>query len=115
MQIQINTDDATSGGDALTELVEAEINKHIGRFGKHITRIEVHLSDLNAGKAGNSDKRCVIEARLEGRKPEVVTDQASTLERAYKGATTKLKHSLESTLGRINDSKSRETIRAGDH
>jgi hypothetical protein len=67
MQIQNNTDDATSGGDALTELVEAEVNTHIGRFDKHITRIEVHLSDLNADKAGNSDKRCVIEARLEGR------------------------------------------------
>jgi hypothetical protein len=114
VHIQINTDEATSGGDALAELVKAEINAHIGRFSKHISRIEVHLSDLNAGKAGNSDKRCIIEVRLEGRKPEVVTDQASTLERAYKGATKKLKLSLESTLGRINDNKSRETIRAGD-
>ena len=54
MQIQVNTDDNVQGRDALSRRVQAEINNTLGRFSSQITRIEVHLSDLNASKSGGT-------------------------------------------------------------
>ena len=73
----------------------------IDRFSDRITRIEVHLSDQNGDKSGQEDKRCMLEARLEGRQPTVVTHEAASLEEAVDGAADKLKRSLESTLERL--------------
>jgi len=78
--------------------------KHFDSLGgTYITRVEVHLSDENAGKAGSHDKRCMIEARLEGHQPIAVTDEAETLGQAIGGAAEKLKHSLDHTLGRLSN------------
>lgn len=114
MQIQVNTDENVKGGEDLSARVAAEIRARLDRFSQHITRIEVHLSDEDGGKSGDSDKRCLIEARLEGRQPEVVSEQAATLEGAYSGAAKKLQRALQTTLGRLNRVKGAETIRAGD-
>lgn len=112
MQIQVNTDDNIQGREDIVRSVETEITNAIGRFSDQITRIEVHLSDANAGKAGTNDKRCLIEARLAGRKPEAVSDEGDTLKAALGGATKKLKRFLESTLGRLDDRKGGASIRS---
>jgi len=66
--------------------------------------VEVHLSDENSDrKGGNDDMRCVMEARLEGRQPIAVTDQAATLDQAVRGDANKLARLIESTLGRLRD------------
>ena len=114
MQIQVNTDENIEGGDKLSARVSAEIHTHLDRFSRHITRIEAHLSDDDGKKSGVSDKRCLIEARLEGRQPVVASEQASTLEGAVSGAARKLQHVLETTLGKLNHVKGADTIRAGD-
>lgn len=111
MQIQINTDENIDGGEDLSAQVSADIHARLDRFSQHITRIEVHLSDLDGNKSGGSDKRCLIEARLEGRQPEVASEQASTLEGAFSGAAKKLQHVLETTLGKHNQVKGADTIR----
>jgi len=69
----------------------------------------VHLSDENADKSGEHDKRCLMEARLEGRQPIAVTHRAATLDQAIDGAADKLTQMIESTLGRLRDQKSRTT------
>ncbi|MCF8466504.1 MAG: HPF/RaiA family ribosome-associated protein [Sneathiella sp.] len=115
MQIQINTDENIDGGEKLSARISAQIRERLDRFSQHITRIEVHLSDSNADKSGDSDKRCLIEVRLEGRQPEVVSDKAATLESAYSGAINKLQRALESTLGKLNQHKGADTIRTGGH
>jgi hypothetical protein len=114
MHIQVNTDENVEGGEALSAWVSSEIGTRLGRHSAHITRIEVHLSDANADKSGASDKRCLIEARIEGRQPEVASDEASTLEGACTGAAKKLQHVLEKSLGKRNHVKGAETIRTGD-
>jgi ribosome-associated translation inhibitor RaiA len=101
VQLQVNTDDNIDGGEELSARISTEIHTRLDRFSQHITRIEVHLSDENADKSAGSDKRCLIEARLEGRQPEVASDQAPTLEGAYSGAAKKLQRVLESTLGKL--------------
>ena len=59
--------------------------------------------DQNSDKSGQDDKRCMMEARLEGRQPTAVTHQAASLADAVDGAADKLKRSLESTLARLKD------------
>jgi ribosome-associated translation inhibitor RaiA len=114
MQIQVNTDENVEGGEALSASVSAEIHARLDRFSQHITRIEVHLSDEDGNKSDGSDKRCLIEARLEGREPEVASDRAATLEGAISGASKKLKHVLGTTLGKLDHAKGGVTIRTGD-
>ncbi len=105
MQIQVNTDHNIEGHEALTAYVTKSLESALGRFSKHITRVEVHLTDENADKGGEQDKRCMMEARLEGRQPIAVTDSASTLDKAMHGAMHKLTKLIESTLGRADHSR----------
>ena len=76
------------------------------KINDHITRLEVHLSDEDSHKSGQEGKRCMIEARLEGRQPIAVAHQAVTLDQAVDGAAGKLARLIESTLGRLRDQKS---------
>ncbi len=103
MQIQINTDNNIEGREELATQVEGVVQDSLSRFSDQITRVEVHLSDENSHKSGQDDKRCMMEARLEGRQPAAVTHQAATLHEAVDGAAEKLTNLLESTLGRLRD------------
>jgi hypothetical protein len=51
----------------------------------------------------------MIEAHLEGREPIVVTDHASTLNKALDGALEKLISMIDSILGRQRDKRDRKT------
>lgn len=103
MQVQINTDTNIEGSDALTNHFRDVVESALSRFSDRITRVEVHFRDENSDKRGPADKRCMIEARLQGRPPTAVTHEASTIDDAFDGAVDKLKRSIESTLGRLRD------------
>lgn len=105
MQIQVNTDRNIEGHEALTGGVRDTIAGALNRFSAEITRVEVHLSDENSEKGGSDDQRCLMEARLEGRQPIVVTHQAATLELAVEGASDKLSRKIDSILGRLRDQR----------
>jgi ribosome-associated translation inhibitor RaiA len=100
MQIQINTDRNIEGDAALVQQVKTSIRNSLDRFSERVSRIEVHLSDQNSDKKFG-DKRCLMEARLEGLQPISVSNSAADLEQAVDGAMQKLTRSLDSTLGRI--------------
>lgn len=108
MKIQVNSDNQTNGGEELNRQVEAIVNGALGQLDDRITRVEVHLSDENSSaKLGHDDKRCAMEARLAGFQPIAVTHQGPTLDRALEGAADKLKKTLDSTLGRLENPKGR--------
>jgi len=111
MHIQFNTDDTIEGRDALAAQAEADIRTSLGRFADQITRIEIHLSDVNGDKTASNDKRCLIEARLAGRQPEAVSHEGATMDAAVNGAVKKLRRSLDGTLGRLGDHKGAPSIR----
>jgi len=99
MQIQINTDRNIEGHEALAGQVSDVVESALSRVSDHITRVEVHLNDENGDKHGHAGKRCMMEARVEGRQPVAVTHQAATLVQAVDGAADKLTRLIESTLG----------------
>ncbi|MFN2442368.1 MAG: HPF/RaiA family ribosome-associated protein [Thermoanaerobaculia bacterium] len=105
IDVQVNTDSSIDGTEALIANVEASINSGLARFAERITRVEVHLSDQNAGKGGTDDKRCMLEARLEGLQPIAVTDTSGTIVQAVDGAVGKLKRAIQSTLGKLRDNR----------
>jgi ribosome-associated translation inhibitor RaiA len=103
MQIQINTDHNIEGREKLADYLKGVIEDALSRFSDRITRIEVHISDQNGDKRGQTDKRCMLEARLAGRQPTSVTHQAATVEQAVDGAADKLARLIEGTLERLHD------------
>ena len=102
MRIQVNTDNRVQNGSELREHAESTVRGALSRFGDAVTRVEVHLTDENADKAGGDDKRCVIEARLSGRDPVAVAHSASVFEQAINGASAKLLRRLDRELGRLS-------------
>jgi len=101
MTIQFNTDKNIASNDRTANYLSSIVSDSLERFSEHVTRIEVHLSDENgSGKTGGDDKRCVLEARMEGKKPVAVTNDADTIEKAVRGAIDKLTTMLEKSLDR---------------
>ena len=110
MQIEIHTDGNIEGHEALTAQVSGVVESALRRFGEHITRVDVHLSDENSDrKVGYNAMRCMMEVRLEGRQPIVVTHQATTLDETVDGAADKLTRLIEHTLGRLHEKQSHRT------
>ncbi len=113
MQIHVNATNGIENKETLERWADAELKDTLARFAGEVTRVEVHLSDENALKAADADKRCAMEARLANHQPLAVTHHAATQDEAFRGAAAKLKRLLESTLGRLLDTtrRDRETIR----
>ncbi|MEO8794379.1 MAG: HPF/RaiA family ribosome-associated protein [Daejeonella sp.] len=103
MKIQINTDNNIVGREQMTTHYDQVLTDGLSRFSDHITRLEVHLSDENSHKDGTEDKRCMLEARVENLKPIAVTHYADSLHSAVSGAMEKLKKSLTTSLGKMNN------------
>ncbi len=102
MQIQINTDRHIDGSEARDQWARSVVESALGHLAEHVSRIEVHFSDENAGHGGAPDKRCLMEARLNGRPPIVVTQHAPALDAAINGAVQKLVRAMEHDLGRAS-------------
>lgn len=100
MIVQVNTDNHVKVSENFGWEIEALVNDKLSRFGEQITRVEIHLSDENSTKTGVHDKRCLMEARLEGMAPIVVTENNDTLMQAINGAISRLKAAIENARGK---------------
>lgn len=100
MNIEIRTDNHINNSERLIDYVRGELQQKFQRYSEKITHFEVHLSDLNADKGGDEDKRCMIEARAAGFKPVAVTNKAANIDQAFNGAVNKLQRSLEHTFAK---------------
>ena len=90
MKIQVNSDKSIAGHAELTTFVEGEVSRILRRFAARLTRVEVHLSDVDSTKSGPADKRCLIEVRPAGGQPRIASAQASTVSGSVLGATAGL-------------------------
>ena len=99
MQIQINPGSGITLSEALEQHIHDKLETLEKRFGDRLTRVEVHLEDIN-GPKGGPDKHCKLEARPSGLEPAIAE---STTEDAYEGislSTDRLKKVLETQLGK---------------
>jgi ribosome-associated translation inhibitor RaiA len=108
MQVLVNSDHHIVGGEDLTERVRGVVEGRLDRFDGRITRVEVHLHDLNsrtrgvrAALLGERDKRCLMEARVGGLKPIAVSHEAPTITEAIHVAADKLERALEHAFGKL--------------
>jgi len=102
MHVQVYSDSNAGAHEEFAQRVTGTIESALSRFGDQITRVEVHLTDVNAGKGGTDDKRCTMEARLAGMHPIAVSHQAGTVLHAIDGATAKLERALDSAVGKLH-------------
>lgn len=100
MRIQVNSDSTVTGDRRVVSFVRDETDRILARFTDRLTRVEVHLSDLNAAKSGAADKRCVIEARPAQARPLTTTATAKRLDAAIGQALRKMQRLLASFYGR---------------
>ena len=99
MLIEIRADSNIEAGEELIDHLRGVVQSALKRFDGRIRRVDVHLSDAISNKRGHGDKCCMMEARIDGREPVAVTQQASTVEQAIRDAVHTLKRSIESVLG----------------
>ena len=107
MQVQVHTDNHIEGSAELAGRVESKVTTSLGRFASHITRVEVHLADLNGHKGGERDKRCVMEARVAGFDPIPGSHEAETIDEAVSGAAEVLLRNLDRAIGKLSQKKGR--------
>lgn len=96
MQIQVNAADRETR-HVDDEWVQKEVEKAMGRFADRITRVEVHIRDVNGPKVG-TDKQCAMEARLAGLDPMAVTADGENIGAAVISAAGKLHRKVQSEL-----------------
>ena len=113
MQVQVNTSNGIDNTDTLQQWAHEFLHSSLSRFVNEITRIAVQLSDENSQRKGAADKRCTLEARLNGSDPLAVSHHAENQDLALRGAALKLIHMLDHKLGKLDrqDHRDRETIR----
>jgi hypothetical protein len=100
MKIQANSDKTIRVDATLTRFVEDEASRLLDRFAKKLTRVEVHLSDINNTRTGQADKRCLVEVRPVGARPLTADAIATTTESAIGEALKKMQRLLTTFFGK---------------
>lgn len=103
MIIKINTDNLLAVHETFQEKLDSIISEELGRFEDRLSRIEVHLSDENGKKDTPNDKKCLLEARIKGKQPVVVSALGDNEVMALKAAIVKLKTGLDTQFGKMNE------------
>jgi ribosome-associated translation inhibitor RaiA len=111
MQIQVNTSNGIENKESLERWAAQHLTEALAHYKQDVTRVEVQLSDENSASKGAADKRCTLEARLANHQPIAVTHHAENQDLAFRGATQKLQHLLEHTMGKLDSRRGRDTIR----
>ncbi len=100
MKIQVNSDKTITVDASLTRFVEGEVSRVLERFAVRLTRVEIHLSDVDNKKTGKADKRCLVEVRPAGARPLSASANATKLASAVTQALGKMRRSLTTFFGR---------------
>ena len=98
MQIQIHVRDKNLPS-SVRDFAERSVTAAIARHATSLTRVVLHLEDLN-GQKGGQDKRCVVEAHPRGLDPVVVRHEAVDVREAVTVVSEKLENALRNRFER---------------
>lgn len=107
MQIQLNSGNHITGSPELLQRVQADLEHELKHVASAITRVEVHLGDVNGAKGGEDDKRCMLEARIKGSQPIAVESRAPTIDQAISSAAGQLNRAVKTHLDKNDASEKR--------
>lgn len=96
MHIELQTNHHIENNVGLGHHVNDVIRKTLQSYRDHITRVDVHLSDVNSKRTSKQDKRCVVEFHISGLRPMAVSAKADTVHRVLDRAVKKLRHAVVS-------------------
>jgi hypothetical protein len=102
MDIQVRTDYHVDGDQGLIAYVEQQVSTGLGAFSEKITSVQVHLSEESGARKGPHQLRCVLEVRLGGHAPAVVTRRGTTKDVVVHGAVVDMHHVHERLYGRLD-------------
>jgi hypothetical protein len=98
MKIQVNGDNTIVVDSDLRYFIEHEVSRVLERFATRLTRVEVHLTNVDNKNPGKRDKRCLIEARPAGAQPLTVSARAVNTPYAVDEALRKMRSCLAASL-----------------
>ena len=101
--VQINTDNQIKTDAEANERLEERVRAKLRRFEQRVSHVEVHVSDVNAQKGGDGDKRVSLEVRPNGADPVAVHAEAHRVDNAVTLAADKAARALEHALGKRGD------------
>jgi ribosomal subunit interface protein len=102
MQIQIFAQ-GLDVPDALRSYVEHNLSEVLKHYSERLTRVEVHLRDLNSHQKNGIDKHCLIEARPRGMDPVVAEHDAPEFKDAVHQAALKLERGLQHRIDKLKN------------
>lgn len=113
MKVQVNTSNDIENKETLERWASEFLNEQLARFNQDISSIEVQMTDENHAAKGGVDKRCMLEARVNGRAPIAVTNYGADQNLAFRGAADKLANALDHAFGKLDrrEHRERDTIR----
>ena len=91
-----------SVNDHLREHIERRMEFALGQFGQFVSRVNVHLEDVN-GPKGGVDKQCRLLAHLRGGHVVKVEDIDVDFENAVSRAADRISHAVGRQLERRRD------------
>ena len=102
MKVQINSDNRIEGREDLIQAVDARIRERLSRFERRLTRVEVHIRDVDGVRNGPRGVEAQIEARPAGERPLFVTHGDQAPDSAIAGALRKLVDLLDATFSKAD-------------
>lgn len=103
MRVQFNNDNTTSFDPEFRADTESRIRERLSRFADRLTRIEVHLRDIDGPSTETSRGiEATLEARPASGRPLAATDRARRAGEAVNGALGKIVARLDSTFGKLD-------------
>ena len=99
MQVLVNFGDVDHS-PAIEEHAVDRAEHALRHVSDSVTRVEVHLRDDKQRRVGDSDKRCVMEARIAGKKPLTVDDTGKDIYVTITSTADKLGRAVTRSLAR---------------
>lgn len=100
MLVQINTDNRIAGSAGFSQAMETRLRERLDRFSSRLTRVELHVRDVDGTTNGANGVEAKLEVRPAGGAPLLTTAQGPDPDAALAGALRKIVELLDRAFGK---------------